>query len=44
MEEQRSRFKHLQVKLQNGMTHITILFDKNVPDTVVRCGAAAMLG
>ncbi len=38
------RVKHLQVKLRDGVTRITILFDKNVLDTVVRCGAAAMLG
>ncbi len=36
--------KHLQVKPRNGVTRITVLFDKNVPDTVVRCGTAAMLG
>ncbi len=38
------RIKHLQVKLRDGVTRITVLFDKNVPDTVVRCGTAAMLG
>jgi hypothetical protein len=38
------RVKHLQVKLRDGVTCITVLFDKNVPDTVVRCGTAAMLG
>jgi hypothetical protein len=35
--------KHLQVKLRDGVTRITVLFDKNVPDTVVRYGTAAML-
>jgi hypothetical protein len=38
------RVKHLQVKLRDGVTRITVLFDRNVPDTVVRCGTAAMLG
>jgi hypothetical protein len=36
--------KHLQVKLRDGVTRITVLFNKNVPDTVVQCGGAAMLG
>jgi hypothetical protein len=36
--------KHLQVKLRDGVTPITVLFEKNVPDTVVQCGVAAMLG
>jgi hypothetical protein len=29
------RVKHLQMKLRDGMTCITVLFDKNVPDTVI---------
>jgi hypothetical protein len=33
-----------QMKLRNGMTRITVLFDKNVPNTMVRCGTAEMLG
>ncbi len=38
------RVKHMQVKLRDGVTRITVLFDKSVPDTVVRCGMVAMLG
>ncbi len=32
------------MKLRDGVTRITVLFDKNVSDTVVRCKAATMLG
>ncbi len=38
------RVKHLQVRVRDSMARITVLFDKNVPNTVIRYGAAEMLG
>ncbi len=38
------RVKHLQVRLRSGMTRITVLFDVNVPNTMIRWGTATMLG
>ncbi len=38
------RVKHLQVRLWSGMTRITVLFDENMLNTVIRCGTATMLG
>ncbi len=32
------------MRLRSGMTRITILFDENVPNTVIRCGTETMLG
>jgi hypothetical protein len=40
---ERMRVKHLQVRVRDSMTCITVLFDNYVPNTVIRYGAAAKL-
>jgi hypothetical protein len=40
---EQARVKHLQVKVGRRMACINVLFDKSVPDMVIRYGAVAML-
>jgi hypothetical protein len=41
---EQARFKHLKVRTEGRTLRISVLFDRNVPDTTIGYGAATILG